>query len=84
VLYTPGLQLTDLWIVLGLLGIVSTIIFGAGFIGPEAGRLAQLGLERGPEDAEVQRRLQRIFMLSRLDLLVIVLVVADMVLKPGR
>jgi hypothetical protein len=41
-------------------------------------------MERGPEDAEVQRRLQRIFTLSRLDLLVIVLVVADMVLKPGR
>ena len=44
------------------------------------GRLLE---ERGVEDAEVQARIKRLFMVSRIDLTVIVLVVVAMVLKPG-
>jgi hypothetical protein len=53
-------------------------------IGPESGKLGALADSRGPEDPEVQRRIERIFKISRIDLGVIVLVVVDMVLKPGR
>jgi uncharacterized membrane protein len=83
VIYSPGIDFTDTWILLGLLGIVSTIVIGSAFIGPESGRLAKLSEDRSPSDPEVQRRLSRIFVISRIDLAVIVLVVADMVLKPG-
>lgn len=69
--------------ILGLVGIVNTIVVGAAFLGPEAGRISRLTEERGTDDPEVQRRLQRIFTISRYDLAVLLLVVVDMVLKPG-
>jgi uncharacterized membrane protein len=75
-------QVTDLWVILGLLGIANTIVLGAAFLGPEAGRLAALTEERGPEDPEVQRRIKRIFTISRIDDAVLFLVVVVMVTKP--
>jgi uncharacterized membrane protein len=75
--------LSDTWVVLGLVGIAITIATGAGFLGPESERLGKLAAERGPADPEIQRRIKRIFAVSRADLVVLVLVVADMVFKPG-
>jgi hypothetical protein len=83
VAYAPGVEASDLWIIIGLAGIVSTIVIGAAFIGPESGRLARAADERRPDGPEVLRRTRRIFAISRIDLSVILLVVADMVLKPG-
>jgi len=74
---------TDTWVLLGLIGIGITIATGAAFLGPESERLAKLSDERDPSDPEIQRRIKRIFMVSRVDLVVLVLVVADMVFKPG-
>jgi hypothetical protein len=39
--------------------------------------------ERGPDDPEYQRRLARIFLVSRIELLLLILVVLDMTVKPG-
>jgi uncharacterized membrane protein len=75
--------LSDTWVVLGLVGIATTIATGAGFLGPESERLGKLTAERDPSDPEIQRRIRRIFAVSRVDLVVLVLVVADMVFKPG-
>lgn len=69
--------------ILGLVGIANTIVVGAAFLGPESGRLARLTAERGPEDPEVVRRVQPLFAISRYDLAVLLLVVVDMVVKPG-
>jgi uncharacterized membrane protein len=74
---------TDTWVALGLVGIAITIATGAGFLGPESERLAKLGAERDPSDPELQRRIKRVFLVARIDLVVLVLVVADMVFKPG-
>jgi uncharacterized membrane protein len=74
---------TDTWVVLGLVGIAITIVTGAGFLGPESERIGKLGAERDPSDPEIQRRIKRIFAVSRIDLVVLILVVADMVFKPG-
>ena len=81
--YAPFIEWNDLWILLGLLGILSTALFGALFIGPEAGRLGKLSLEKGPADPEVQARIKRLFIVSRIDLAVIIFVIAMMVFKPG-
>lgn len=81
--HSPAWELTQLWVILGVLGIANTIVVGAFFLGPEAGRLAKIAGERGPEDPEVLRRTERIFAISRYDLAVLVLVVVDMVVKPG-
>jgi uncharacterized membrane protein len=78
------LNFTDTWVALGLVGIAITAATGAGFLGPESERLGKLTAERGPSDPEVQRRIRRILAVSRVDLVVLTLVVADMVFKPGR
>jgi uncharacterized membrane protein len=60
-----ALNFTDAWILIGLIGIAITIVTGAFFLGPEAERLAKLAPEHDPADPEIQRRIRRIFAISR-------------------
>ncbi len=78
-----GWAFTDLWIILGLIGIAFSAIVGAAFLSPEAGRIGKLIEERGPADAEVISRLNRIFVVSRVELVILLLIVINMVVKPG-
>ena len=71
------------WVTFGFVVWLLSFIAGAGFLGPESGRLSKMVDERGPEDAEYQRRLSRIFLVSRIELVLLVLVVLDMTIKPG-
>ena len=84
VAYAPQWNFTDTWVLLGLGGIVATAITGSVFLGPEAGRLGKLAAEgHTPAEPDIERRIRRIVMISRIDLVVLILVVADMVFKPG-
>jgi uncharacterized membrane protein len=83
VIYSPVLNFSDTWIWLGLIGYALTFLTGALYLGPTSGKLGRLIDTRSPDDPEIQRGLARIFTISRLDLGVILLVVADMVFKPG-
>ena len=78
-----GLNFSDLWIIIGLVGFAATAVTGAVYLGPSAEKVSKLMTERGPEDPEVQSQLQRIFAISRIDLVVLILVVVNMVIKPG-
>ena len=78
-----GYEFGDTWIALAFAGYGFSFLLGAGFLGPETGRIGGLIEERGAEDPEVQRRIGRILLLTRLELLVLIGVVLDMVLKPG-
>jgi uncharacterized membrane protein len=71
------------WVLFGLFGILFSAITGSAFLGPEAGRLKKLMQEQGEDAPEVRSRLSRIFLVSRIELLILLLVVADMALKPG-
>src|SRR3954464_9832073 len=71
------------WVTFGFIVWLLSFISGAGYLGPESGRLSKLVDERGPDDPEYQRRLARIFVISRIELLLLVLVVLDMTVKPG-
>ena len=71
------------WVTFGFVVWLLSLIAGAGYLGPESGRLGKLAEERGPEDAEYQRRLSRIFVVSRIELVLLILVVLDMAIKPG-
>jgi uncharacterized membrane protein len=73
----------QLWIVLALVLWGITFATGAFFLGPESGRIGKLIADRGPEDAEVRRRIKRVVMVGRLDLVTLVVVVWDMAVKPG-
>jgi len=82
-IYSPAWNFSDTWILVGIAGFVITAVTGAAFLGPESGRLSKLVDEKGPADAEVRRRQDRIFRISRVDLVVLIVIVADMVFKPG-
>ena len=74
---------TTLWVILGLAGIGVTIITGSTFLGPISKRVSELIGSRGLDDPEAKRLLARLIAVSRIDLVVLFLVVVDMVLKPG-
>ncbi len=76
-------ELSQFWVSAGLAVFVLSFLAGAGFLGPETGRLAALAEERGADDPEVQRRTRRVFLISRIELILLVAIVLDMVVKPG-
>lgn len=79
---TSAWNFTDLWIIIGILGILATVITGAFFMGPTAKKVAAGIEERGPDNPEVRGLIERILMVGRVDLAVLFLVVIDMVAKP--
>ena len=70
------------WIVVGLVGYAITFLTGLLVLSPLAKRVAHLIGTKGAEDAETQAAIQRILLIARVDIAVLLLVVADMVLKP--
>lgn len=73
---------TTLWVALGLVGFLFSVVTGAAFLGPESKRLKGLIEERGPTDTEVAARIKKIFLISRIENIVLLLVVIDMAVKP--
>jgi uncharacterized membrane protein len=71
------------WLILGIVGIGLTALTGSLYLGPELKRIAAIAEQRGMDDPEGRRRLARLVSIARIDLVVLLLVVADMVLKPG-
>ena len=71
------------WIALALVGIVVTSLVGALYLGPQGGKFARLAQERGVEDPDVVAARDRLVLVSRIDYVVLVLIVLDMVFKPG-
>jgi uncharacterized membrane protein len=71
------------WVTFGFVVWLLSFIAGAGYLGPESGRLSKLVDDVGPEDPGYQRRLARIFLVSRIELVLLILVVLDMAVKPG-
>ena len=78
-----GWEFTDAWIIFGLLGFAATFITGMAFLGPASKKVGEGMAQRGPDDPEVQKGIARLFQISRIDAIVLVLVVINMVVKPG-
>jgi uncharacterized membrane protein len=72
----------DFWVVFGLVVLGLSAVAGMAFFGPESGRIGKLIEQHGPEYAEVQSRIRRILVLSRIELVLLIAVVFDMVAKP--
>lgn len=72
-----------LWVKLGLGIYVVSAVAGAAFLGPLYKQVGELRAERGPGDAGVQQRLQRISMVSNIDLVLLVAAIFVMTVKPG-
>ncbi len=73
----------ELWLVFALLVWIASVVVGASFLGPESGRVGELIAREGPDSPAARARLQRLFLVSRIELALLILVVLDMVLKPG-
>jgi len=71
------------WVQIGLAMIVVSIAIGAGFLGPEAGRIGRAIDAGGVDSPEAKERISRIFLVSRFELVLLLLVIFDMVVKPG-
>jgi hypothetical protein len=83
VIKEPAWEFSQFWVTAGLMVFIASFLAGAGFLGPESGRVGKLMEARGPEDVEVQNRIRRILMVSKIELVLLILVILDMVAKPG-
>jgi uncharacterized membrane protein len=70
------------WIVFGLIAFAASFVVGAGFLGPEGGRIAALIEREGPASPAAQARIRRILVVSRCELVVLTAVIVNMVVKP--
>jgi uncharacterized membrane protein len=70
------------WIVVGLVGYATTFVTGIAVLAPVAKKVAELAESQGPEAPETQAAIRRILLVARVDIAVLLLVVADMVTKP--
>ncbi len=70
------------WIVLGLIAWAVSFVVGAGFLGPAGGRIAKIIESEGPESPAAQFRIARILLVSRLELVILLTVIVNMVVKP--
>jgi hypothetical protein len=62
---------------------ILSALVGMAYFAPESRRLGRLAEERGIDDPEVRVRMKRLLMISRIELVLLLLVVTDMVAKPG-
>lgn len=70
------------WVDIGLVGYALTFTTGVGFLSPRAKRISELLATIGPEAAETQAAIRQILLIARIDVGVLLLVVADMLMKP--
>jgi uncharacterized membrane protein len=70
------------WVIVGLIGYAATFVTGIGVLSPLAKKIDQVLTEKGPTAPETQAAIQRILLVARIDVGVLLLVIADMVTKP--
>ena len=70
------------WIVAGLIGYATTFVTGIGVLSPMAKKIEKLVDEQGPTAPEAQDLIKKILLVARVDVAVLLLVIADMVTKP--
>ena len=70
------------WVVAGLVGYALTFVTGIGVLSPLAKKIDLLLKEKGPAAPETQAAIQRILLVARFDIAILLIVVADMVTKP--
>ena len=74
---------SDAWITLGFIGFAVSALNGMAILGPTAKKMKAVVAERGPNDPVAVHMARRMDLFGRVDLVVLILVVFDMVVKPG-
>ena len=82
VLDSPAWEFSQFFVSFGLAIFLASFALGAGFLGPESGRIGRLADERPVDDPELQSRIKRVLLLSRIELVLLILVIFAMTAKP--
>lgn len=78
----PDIGFNTTWVDIGLVGYALSFTTGIGVLAPRSKRIVALLEEKGPDAPETQAAIQRILLIARVDVAVLLLVVADMLMKP--
>ena len=78
----PIIAWSKFWVIVGLIGYASTMVTGMAILSPQAKRITELSETKGPTAPETIAAIRRILVISRFDVAVLLVVVADMVTKP--
>ncbi|HEY1330160.1 MAG TPA: DUF2269 family protein [Actinomycetota bacterium] len=70
------------WVAIALGMFAYSFVSGAFYIGPTLGKVKRAWEQEGAASREVPVLVRRIFLASRIELALLILIVADMVLKP--
>lgn len=70
------------WVIVGLLGYASTFAVGVGVLSPLAKQITQSAEQNGPTAPQTLALIDRIMLIARIDVAVLLVVVLDMVTKP--
>ena len=74
---------SDTWIMIGIAGFLATVVTGLFYLTPTANKMAEEIEQKGPTDPSVQSLIKRLVSISRVDAIVLSIVVLNMVIKPG-
>jgi len=77
-----GYSYGDFWISFAIAVLVLSFVVGAGFLGPQGGKLGQMLQTEGLTDA-TRAQMKKVVTVARIELLFLLLVVVDMAIKPG-
>ena len=78
-----GYEYSDLWISLGFLGWLFSLVVGLGFYPQQSRKLEATIAAQGATSEVAQAGISRVLMVNSVEVLVLVLVVIDMAVKPG-
>ncbi len=73
----------ELWVILGLVAWLASSINGGAFLGPQSQKLADMQADPAPDAQAVDAGLKRLMTFARIDATILLLVIVDMVVKPG-
>jgi uncharacterized membrane protein len=83
VIDSPDWDFDQLWVLAAIAMFAYSFLTGLLYIGPQSGRLKKLYEAEGSSSPAAVTVLRRVFLVSRIELVLLVLIVFDMVLKPG-
>lgn len=72
-----------LWIILGIVGWVVVMLIAGGYLIPQTRKLIALATQQGIEAPDVQAKLKTVLNVTLVATVLLVLIVLDMIAKPG-
>ncbi|HEY7755259.1 MAG TPA: DUF2269 family protein [Actinomycetota bacterium] len=83
VIEEPAWTFGQAWILVALAMFAYSFLSGVLYLGPQSGKLKRMYEIEGPAAPGAPALIRRLFLVSRIELVLLILIVFDMVLKPG-